>query len=61
MGLTFPVVLDPQAKIRRQFLIDSYPTSLFIDAGGVLYASHGGALTADQLASTIEQGLAHAQ
>ncbi len=61
MGLTFPVVLDPRAVIQRQFLVDSFPTSLLIDPGGVLYASHGGALTADQIASTIEQGLAHAQ
>ncbi len=61
MGLTFPVVLDPQSLIQRQFLVDSFPTSLFIDPSGVLYASHGGALTPDQLASTIEQGLAHAQ
>ncbi len=61
MGLTFPVVLDPQSLIQRQFLVDSFPTSLFIDPGGILYASHGGALTADQLASTIERGLANAQ
>jgi cytochrome c biogenesis protein CcmG, thiol:disulfide interchange protein DsbE len=57
-GLTFPVILDPTRTIQRQFRMDSYPTSLFIDPNGMLYDSHLGAVTPDSLVSTIETGLA---
>ncbi len=61
VGLKFPVVLDQDASIQRQFLVDSFPTSLFIDSNGTLYASHHGALTEAQLRTTVENGLARLQ
>jgi thiol-disulfide isomerase/thioredoxin len=61
MGLTFPIVLDQNEAIQRQFGIDGFPTSLFIDPNGVLYATHNGPISPAQLTSTIETGLTHRQ
>lgn len=56
-GLTFPVLLDSSAVIQQQFGIKGYPTSLFLDANGTVYAVHPGAATSAQLANYIETGL----
>jgi len=55
--LTFPVLLDYSADIQQQFGIKGYPTSLFLDAKGKVYATHQGMVTADQLESYIKNGL----
>jgi len=55
--LTFPILLDYSADIQQQFAIKGYPTSLFLDAKGKVYATHQGGVTADQLANYIETGL----
>lgn len=55
--LTFPVLLDYTADIPHQFGIKGYPTSLFLDVTGKVYATHQGMLTADQLKTYIETGL----
>ncbi len=56
-GLTFPVLLDYSAIIQEQFGITGYPTSLFIDAAGKVYATHPGAATVSQLTNYVETGL----
>jgi cytochrome c biogenesis protein CcmG, thiol:disulfide interchange protein DsbE len=55
--LTFPVLLDYTADIQQQFAIKGYPTSLFLDAQGKVYATHQGMVNAAQLVSYIETGL----
>jgi thiol-disulfide isomerase/thioredoxin len=56
-GLTFPVLLDYSADIQQQFGIKGYPTSLFLDGAGKVYAIHPGAATVAQLTNYIETGL----
>lgn len=55
--LTFPVVLDYAADIQQQFGINGYPTSIFLDEQGEIYAAHQGAINAAQLTQYIEDGL----
>lgn len=55
--LTFPVLLDYSSNISQQFGIKGYPTSLFLDPKGNLYATHQGMLTALQLQTYIDRGL----
>jgi thiol-disulfide isomerase/thioredoxin len=55
--LSFPVLMDTSARIQRQFGITGYPTSLFLDANGELYATHSGMVTEAQLTRYIETGL----
>ncbi len=56
-GLTFPVLLDYSAAIQHQFGITGYPTSLFLDANGKVYALHPGTVTPAQLTKYVETGL----
>jgi len=57
MGLTFPILLDEQRDIQRQYGINSYPTSVFLDRNGDIYAVHTGAVSSGQLIDYIEDGL----
>jgi peroxiredoxin len=36
MRLTFPVVLDPEAKVYAQYRFQGYPSSYIIDKDGIL-------------------------
>jgi cytochrome c biogenesis protein CcmG/thiol:disulfide interchange protein DsbE len=47
--LTFPILLDTDGAIANLFFVHGYPTSLFIDADGVLRAQHIGTLSEDIL------------
>lgn len=58
LGLRFPVVLDTDARLQRQFALTGYPTSLFIGRSGEVYASHYGMVSPQQLDSYIQTGLA---
>ena len=42
-NLTFPVLLDKQGKITRQFCISAYPITLFINPEGIIKARKIGA------------------
>lgn len=57
LGLSFPVVLDQDARLQRHFSITGYPTSIFVDAEGEIYATHFGMLTEAALDAYIHQGL----
>lgn len=48
-GLTFELLLDPEAEIQRLYRIRGYPTSLFIDSNGVVQVVHIGLMTEGQL------------
>lgn len=43
--LTFPVLLDEDGAVVRQFYVRSFPTTYFVDEKGVIRAQHIGPLT----------------
>ena len=45
LSLTFPVLLDLDGGVVRQYYVRSFPTTYFIDGRGVLRAQHIGLLT----------------
>jgi peroxiredoxin len=57
LGLRFPIVLDEEARLQRQFGIMGYPTSVFIGQDGSVFATHLGELNSEQLIRYIEAGL----
>lgn len=58
IGMEFPVLMDLSGRLQRQFAIQSYPTSIFIDGTGQVYAQHSGMLNETQLQDYIDQGIA---
>lgn len=55
LGLTFDILLDPEAKIQRLYLVRGYPTSVLIDAEGVIRAQHIGLMTEEQLDGYLQE------
>jgi thiol-disulfide isomerase/thioredoxin len=51
--MPFPVPLDRKGKVRRAYALRGVPTSVFIDARGLVRAVHTGPLTADTLESRL--------
>jgi thiol-disulfide isomerase/thioredoxin len=49
MGLTFDVLLDPRAIVQEMYKVRGYPTSVFIDAEGMIRTQHIGVMTEKQL------------
>jgi peroxiredoxin len=59
LGLTFPIVLDPGAKVQNLYRIVGYPTTILIDSQGVVRVQHVGLMSPDQLDKYLAQmGLA---
>ena len=54
-GLTFDILLDPDAEIQRLYLVRGYPTSVLIDADGVIRVQHIGLMTEDQLDGYLQE------
>ena len=52
--ISYPILLDNQGKIRDQFMIRGFPTSLFIDAKGIYKAEHIGLLDDESLKSYLQ-------
>jgi cytochrome c biogenesis protein CcmG/thiol:disulfide interchange protein DsbE len=52
--ITFPILLDLQGKVRDQFMIRGFPTSLFINAKGIFVAEHIGALDEESIKSYLQ-------
>lgn len=48
-GLTFQVLLDPDAQVQDLYRIRGYPSSLFIDRDGIVQIVHIGIMHEDQL------------
>lgn len=49
LGLTFPILLDFGAVIQDLYRIRGYPSSLFVDANGIIQVVHIGIMTEGQL------------
>jgi peroxiredoxin len=49
LGLTFPILLDPGAKVQELYRVQRYPASFFIDPDGVIRYIHLGLMTDKQL------------
>lgn len=49
MGLSLDIVMDPGEIIQELYQIRGYPTSIFIDAEGIIQNIHVGLLTESQL------------
>jgi peroxiredoxin len=54
LGLTFPIVLDPEGRVQRLYNIRGYPTSLLLDAEGVIRVYHIGLMSEAQLDKYLE-------
>ena len=55
LGLTFPLVLDPGARVQELYRIVGYPTSVFIDEGGFVRIQHVGLMSPEQLDDYLSQ------
>lgn len=53
MGMTFPVLLDPDGRISALYGIFGYPTSVFVDRGGVIREIYIGSLTNEDLSQYL--------
>ncbi len=49
LGLSFPVLLDPDGKIADQYEITGFPTGFLLDRSGIVGSSTIGEITADVL------------
>jgi peroxiredoxin len=49
LDLTFPILLDPGAKVQELYRVQRYPASFFVDPDGVIRFIHLGLLTDKQL------------
>lgn len=58
VGLSFPVLLDEGGTVQNLYGVQGYPMSVFVDAEGIVYEVHTGAVTARDLDQYINQGLA---
>ncbi len=54
-GLTFPVVLDRNGNVSRRYLVQGLPTTVVLDADGVVQARHVGAMSERDLDSYLAQ------
>lgn len=55
--LDFPILLDTNRSVQESFGIRSYPTSIFFDGSGEMYATHTGMVTEADLVRYINDGL----
>ena len=55
LALTFPVLLDPGAKINDMYRVRGYPTSFFVNRDGVIDAEHVGIMSDGQLKDYLTQ------
>jgi cytochrome c biogenesis protein CcmG, thiol:disulfide interchange protein DsbE len=58
LGITYPLALDPRREYSRQVNNFGMPTTLFVDADGLVRYRHTGALDADQLRALIAEHFA---
>jgi len=58
MGVTFPMLMDENGDLQKQYGVFSYPSTYIIDREGVIIARHFGPLTAEQIQELLNQALA---
>ena len=49
LSLTFDVLLDPGGEVQRLYQVRGYPTTVLVDADGVVRVLHIGLMTENQL------------
>lgn len=54
LGLTFPILLDSDGAVADRYYVRNYPTTLFVDAEGVVRAQRVGLLDEDLLEKYLE-------
>jgi peroxiredoxin len=54
-GLTFPVLLDPGAKVQDLYRVRGYPTTYVVDAEGIVQFVHIGLMTEEQMDRYLAQ------
>ena len=52
-GITFPILLDPNVDLLTNLGVHSFPTSILVDADGVVQSIHVGMYTAEDLDAEI--------
>ena len=55
VGLTFPMVADPDTRIASVYGVYGIPAHFFIDRTGVLRSAKTGSLSTDQMASALTE------
>jgi cytochrome c biogenesis protein CcmG/thiol:disulfide interchange protein DsbE len=55
VGLTFPMIADPNSNIASAYRVSSIPAHFFIDASGVLRSIQAGSLSPDQMDTAITE------
>ena len=58
LRLSFPLLLDTDARIQKLYAINAYPSTYVLDRDGVIVNLHFGPLTAEQIATLVTQALA---
>ncbi len=53
LGVTYPLAADPQGTLVARLGVSSLPTTVFVDAHGVVRSVHVGRLSADALAQGL--------
>lgn len=54
-GYTFPAYVDPAGAMTDDYLIHFLPTSLFVDASGIIRGRHTGQLSEEQMEAYIQR------
>jgi len=54
-GLSFDILLDPRALVQNLYRVRGYPTTYFVDEGGMIQAVHIGVLNQRHLDKYLEQ------
>lgn len=55
LGLTFPILLDPELEVPQDYLVRGLPSSYFVDEDGVVQVVHIGVMTEGQLKEYLEE------
>jgi cytochrome c biogenesis protein CcmG/thiol:disulfide interchange protein DsbE len=57
MGITYPILLDTDGQVLKEYRLGGLPMSLILDRGGMIKARCLGSLSADQLQTYLKQVL----
>jgi peroxiredoxin len=49
LGLTFDILLDPQASVQEEYAVRGFPTTFVIDKDGIIRAVHLGEMSSSEL------------
>ncbi len=55
LKITFPILLDPGAKVQATYRVRGYPTSIIIDGSGVIRYVHIGQLSGTMLDTDLKE------